>query len=47
MKELAITELRKSDTAKITAPKRTLLPMGAILAVLMYAMGQITLREED
>ena len=42
VKELAITELHKSDTAKITAPTRTLLPMGAILAVLMYAMGQTT-----
>ena len=42
VKELAITGLRKSDRAKITASTRTLLPMGAILAVLMYAMGQTT-----
>ena len=42
VKELAITELRKSDTAKITANTKTLLPMGAIVAVLLYVLGQST-----
>ena len=42
VKELAITELRKSDTAKITASTRTLLPMGALVALLLYVLGQPT-----
>ena len=42
VKELAITELRKSDTAKITANTKTLLPMGALVAVLLYLLGQPT-----
>ena len=42
VKELAITELRKSDTAKITANTKTLLPMGALVAVLLYVLGQPT-----
>ena len=42
VKELAITELRKSDTAKITANTKMLLPMGVIVAVLLYALGQPT-----
>ena len=42
VKELAITELRKSDTAKITANTMTLLPMGALVAVLLYLLGQST-----
>ena len=42
VKELAITELRKSDTAKITANTRTLLPMGALVALLLYVLGQPT-----
>ena len=42
VKELAITELRKSDTAKITANTKMLLPMGALVAVLLYVLGQPT-----
>lgn len=42
VKELAITELRKSDTAKITANTKMLLPMGALVAVLLYLLGQPT-----
>ena len=42
VKELAITELRKSDTAKITANTRMLLPMGALVALLLYLLGQPT-----
>ena len=42
VKELAITELRKSDKAKITANTRMLLPMGALVAVLLYLLGQPT-----
>ena len=40
VKELAITELRKSDTAKITANTKVLLPMGALVALLLYLLGQ-------
>ena len=42
VKELAITELRKSDKAKITANTRMLLPMGALVALLLYLLGQPT-----
>ena len=42
VKELAITEPRKSDTAKITANTRMLLPVGALVALLLVLLGQPT-----